>query len=319
MVSLPRRTVLSTRPTETPRGDNVADIRDTQLVADFVRRLRRVALHPLALDEQGDNDQSPALPGDLLRRLMQVPTSVEEHEDGTLTVRSLLPDEVQFESLATRLRPFTLERDRLHWRKALGALDRLTGLQDPALRASSSDLHEEWNQATDRSSRARAFYAGYQVGDGGDRTQHLTDIDLAYAWLYQDVAHGDEVSTGYFDVNERYRAAVGVFSHLAVVAMETLHYINCLVQLRVITLPVGTFSDPVVVTEGDRVFHGLGLLVATEVGNDLSDPAIAASVPEALRPAFVLAQQMMAERREDPQPEVVTMAVRRASGSEQLT
>jgi hypothetical protein len=102
MVSLPRRTVLSTRPTETPRGDNVADIRDTQLVADFVRRLRRVALHPLALDEQGDNDQSPALPGDLLRRLMHVPTSVEEHEDGTLTVRSLLPDEVQFESLATR-------------------------------------------------------------------------------------------------------------------------------------------------------------------------------------------------------------------------
>jgi hypothetical protein len=316
-MSPPRRTVLPTRPAETPRGDSVADTRDTQLVADFVRRLRRVALHLLALDEQGDDDQLPPQPGDLLRPLMRVPTSVEEHADGTVTMRSPLPDEVQFESLATRLRPFTLGSDRLHWQKALGALDRLTGLEDPALRASSSGLREEWNQATDRSSRARAFYTGYQVGDDGGRTQHLIDIDLAYAWLYQDVAHGDEVSTGYFDVNERYRAAVGVFSHLAVVAMETLHYINYLVQLGLITLPVGTFSDPVVVTDGDQVFRGLGLLVETEVDNDLSDPAIAASVPDALRPAFVLAQQMMAQRRGDPQSEVVTMEVHRAPESEQ--
>jgi hypothetical protein len=294
----------------------VAETRDTQLVADFVRRLRRVALHPLALDEQGDVDQLPPLPGDLLRRLMHVPTSAEEHEDGTVTMRSPLPDEVQFESLATRVRPFTLESDRLHWEKALGALDRLTGLEDLALRASSSDLREEWNLAANRASRARAFYTGYQVADDG-RTQHLTDLDLAYAWLYQDVAHGDEVTTGYFGVKERYRAAVGVFSHLAVVAIETLHYINGLVQLGVITLPIGMFSDPVVVTEDDYVFHGLGLLVETEVGNDLRDPAIAASVPDALRPAFALAQQMVEQRRGDPQSEVVTMEVRRAHpGSE---
>jgi len=179
--------VLPTRPTETPRGDGVANTEDTQLVADFVRRLRRVALHPLALDEQGDDDQLPPLPGDLLRRLMHVPTSVADHGDGTVTVRSPLPDEVQFESLATRLRPFTLASDRLHWPKALGALDRLTGLEDPALRSSSSDLGEEWRQATDRTSRARAFYTGYQLADNGGPTQHLTDIDLAYAWLYQDV------------------------------------------------------------------------------------------------------------------------------------
>lgn len=290
----------------------MAETRDTQLVADFVRRLRRVALHPLALDEQGDVDQLPPLPGDLLRRLMHVPTSVEEHEDGKVTMRSPLPDEVQFESLATRLRPFTLESDRLYWKKALGALDRLTGLEDPALRASSSDLREEWNQAANRGSRARAFYTGYQVADDDGQAQHLTDLDLAYAWLYQDVAHGDEVTTGYFGVKERYRAAVGVFSHLAVVAIETLHYINCLVQLGVITLPVGTFSDPVVVTGDDYVFHGLGLLVETDVGNDLRDPAIAASVPDVLRPAFVLAQQMLEQRRGDPQSEVVTMEVRRA-------
>jgi hypothetical protein len=290
----------------------VAHTEDTQLVADFVRRLRKVALHPLALDEQGGDDQLPPLPGDLLRRLMHVPTSVEDHGDGTVTVRSPLPDEVQFESLATRLRPFTLASDRLHWPKALGALDRLTGLEDPALRSSSSDLGEEWRQATGRTSRARAFYTGYQLADNGGPTQHLTDIDLAYAWLYQDVAHGDEESTGYFGVKERYRAAIGVFSHLAVVAIETLHYINSLVELGVIRLPVGTLSDPVVVTDDEYISRLRGLLVETEVGNDLSDPAIAASVPDDLRPAFVLAQQMVAQRNGDPQSEVVTMDVRRA-------
>ena len=32
------------------------------------------------------------------------------------------------------------------------------------------------------------------------------------------------VSTGYFGIMERFRAAAGVFSHIAVVAIETLHY-----------------------------------------------------------------------------------------------
>ena len=43
---------------------------DVQLVADFVRRLRRVALHPLALDDQV-GEKTP-MPGDLLPKLMPV-------------------------------------------------------------------------------------------------------------------------------------------------------------------------------------------------------------------------------------------------------
>jgi hypothetical protein len=42
---------------------------DVQLVADFVRWLRRVALHPLALDDQGGDD-FPCLPGAYLWMLM---------------------------------------------------------------------------------------------------------------------------------------------------------------------------------------------------------------------------------------------------------
>jgi hypothetical protein len=85
----------------------------------------------------------------------------------------------------------------------------------------------------------------------------------------------------------------------------------------VIRLPVGTLSDPVVVTDDEYISRLRGLLVETEAGNDLSDPAIAASVPDELRPAFALTQQMVAQRSGDPQSEVVTMEVRRAhQGSE---
>jgi hypothetical protein len=109
---------------------------------------------------------------------------------------------------------------------------------------------------------------------------------------------GDQVSTGHFDVNERYRAAVGVFSHMAVVAIETLHYINHLVELGVIELPVGTFSDPVIVTE----FVTEGLLYESEVGADLGDSETGGPIPDHLRPAFELTQQLFEQRSGGEQP-----------------
>jgi len=169
---------------------------DVQLVADFVRRLRRVALHPLALDEYGTGR-----PGSYLCRLVTHLGTVELGPDHTATVRLELPDEVQFESLATRLRSFTIDSDRLFWRDALDALDRLTGLEDRLLKEASQWYRQAWGKATERDTpNERAYRTGYRVGDDEDREEkHFTDIDMAYAWLYQDVAHGDEVSTGYFD------------------------------------------------------------------------------------------------------------------------
>jgi hypothetical protein len=221
---------------------------DVQLVADFVRRLRRVALHPLALDDSG-GDGVP-LPGNYLRMLMTAGGTVEVGQNHSATIRSPLPDEVQFESLATRVRTSTLKSDRLYWPNVLNALDRLTGLEDQRLRSRSEQLRRAWTNATERNTpQERAYGVGYRVGKDGDGEQgHYTDIEMAYAWLYLYVAHGDEVSTGHFDVKERFRAAVGVFSLMAVVAIETLHYINGLVALGLLDLPVGSFSDPVVVT-----------------------------------------------------------------------
>jgi hypothetical protein len=91
------------------------------------------------------------------------------------------------------------------------------------VRLYSEKLRHHWTQATERSTpEARAYVAGYRIGKEGEAGQgHYMDLDLAYAWLYQDVAHGDPVSTGYFDVKERFRAAVGVFSHMAVAPCAT--------------------------------------------------------------------------------------------------
>jgi hypothetical protein len=261
---------------------------DISLLVDAVRRMRRLALHPLALDDTGGDDEVP-LPGDYLRMLMRVQSTIEPGPDQFATIRSPLPDEVLFESLATRVRLFTADR-RLHWREMLRVLDRLTGLEDLPIRLSSEHFWREWTEATERNTEdERSYRVGYQLGDDpGGESGHFTDIDMAYAWLYQDVVHADALSTGYFDVVERYRAAVGVFSHIAVVAIETLHYINGLVELGALDLPVGTFTDPVVVTAREYVQQVFVLI--GEVGADLVGSG--SQLPEQLRPALELVRRV---------------------------
>jgi len=51
--------------------------------------------------------------------------------------------------------------------------------------------------------------------DEQKNTKKQTDVDLAYAWLYQDLAHGDAVTTGHLGIQQQYEAAVGVFPNTA--------------------------------------------------------------------------------------------------------
>jgi hypothetical protein len=141
-----------------------------------------------------------------------------------------------------------------------------------------------------------------------EETDTLTDTDLAYAWLYQDVAHGDASRTGLFPVVERYRAAVSVFSHIAVVALETLHYSNHLVDECVIDLPMGTFFEKVIVPDSE--YSMIGKLIMTPVGDDLTNSAILGSVPEELMPAVELAQKSVQIRVGNPESEVITLKTR---------
>lgn len=101
--------------------------------------------------------------------------------------------------------------------------------------------------------------------------------------MYEDSIHGDEASTGHLGVMMKFAAAVGVFSHIAVVALNTLHHINRLCEVGIIDLPVGTFSDTVVVTgkEFRMKVTGFG---ETEVDRDLTDLNPADPLPDFIRP-----------------------------------
>ena len=63
--------------------------------------------------------------GEFLNSLSSVRTTMTFRSDGKATLRSPLPDEVAFESLASRLRPFTVDTDDLFYGKAFDALDQL--------------------------------------------------------------------------------------------------------------------------------------------------------------------------------------------------
>src|SRR4051812_23783865 len=149
-----------------------------ETLVSFVKRLRRVAEHPLARDN-----------GEFLDTLSSVETTAHLREDGTATIRSPLPDEVQFESLATRLRPFTHSSDPTYYVKGLDALDHLTEPDDPMIRTISEELRKEWDKVTDRTTRTRA----YQIST---EASAYTDIELAFAWLYQDAVKSDASTTG---------------------------------------------------------------------------------------------------------------------------
>jgi hypothetical protein len=180
-----------------------------------------------------------------------------------------------------------LQKDRLYYPKALNALDRLTGLDDIALRISSRDLHAEWRAATNRSVVTRAYRLATEEGV-------TTDVELAFAWLYQDVAHGDHSTTGRLGVQERFRAAAGFFSGLAILALATHNFIGQLVELGTIQLPAETFSDPVIVTETEFVWECE--VYESEVGADLGDVESGGPVPDHFRPLFDSVKELREER-----------------------
>src|SRR5258705_5589664 len=167
-----------------------------QLVVDVVRRLRRVAVHPPALEP--DDEDRCLEPGGVLRKLMNVFMTVTVVNGQPQSMTTPVAEELQFESLDIRARAFTLESDRLYWKDALAALDRLTGRGEMLLDTSSTLLWEQWHEATGRDDRVRAYFVVTE--DEQKNTKKQTDVDLAYAWLYQDLAHGDAVTTGHLGI-----------------------------------------------------------------------------------------------------------------------
>lgn len=204
----------------------------TQVLAAFVRRGRRVALHPIALDQNE------------LRILAELSYhAAKDLPDGRMMFIRHLPEEPSFESFVARLRPFTVVNDDLHYGKVLDAIDSLTSGGPIAIAEKTTDIRTRWQQAVERSSQTRAYKV--LVEDGGQ-----SDLELAYAWLYQDSVHGDiKHQLPGLGIEDRYEAAVSVFSAIGLMVCETLDHVNELASEQHLTIPAGSFYEPVVVTE----------------------------------------------------------------------
>lgn len=198
--------------------------RHTRTLRAFVYRARRVEAHSIVQD----------------------PETLEGYATGRMTLELVgtsanlvqrLPLEENLESLAARVRPFLLQREATNNRRVTGALEYFAG-NDAELKAAIHGLKTRWHRLRPDSKDLLGWSA--QVAVSADAPiETMTDLQLAYAWLYGEVVHGDEArlaEAASFGLDERFRAAtllVGNAARLTVWTLNTLRNmrIRGLVQL----------------------------------------------------------------------------------------
>ena len=115
-----------------------------------------------------------------------------------------LPPEEAFESLAARLRPFTIGKESVYWAAVLDALENLLSKETLAEIVDIEGLRKYWMEVVEGSKVAQAYYVMTESGQ-------LTDVQLADLWLNSDALHTQPIHSDVgkdLSLNERYRAAV---------------------------------------------------------------------------------------------------------------
>lgn len=147
----------------------------------------------------------------------------------------------------------TVGSDTLYHTKVMNSLDALTSdATDPQVADINVKVRQAWEEATQRDHNRGGRTRAYNMAIGsieGEVEGHATDLDLAYAWLYEDSVHGDLPSYDEFSARDRYQAATYVFAGIACVALDTLQYLRSLIDHGFLVLPAEALETPVVVTE----------------------------------------------------------------------
>lgn len=217
------------------------------LVAMFVVRGRRIAAHSLA------------------RELETLKTNglewrFQAHSDGRVTMHRDLPDEERFESFAARIRPLTLKSEPLWYPNVIEAISALVTAGGRFLESAQaqefSTLKEAWS-AWDIENLGMRGYSVQLSGPSHEEVITATDGVLGAGWFYADVAHADpkhgkEVALEY-GLDERYAAAVHVFTGLALVVLRTLDFVTRLSRDGCISFPEWAWSSEVVAKTGEVV------------------------------------------------------------------
>lgn len=203
----------------------------------FVPRARRVESHSLVVDNE-------ALDAFANGRL-----TLELTRQGASIVQKLPPEE-QLESLAARVRPLLLQKEPTHNSRVTNALSYFAR-SDDSLREPIHGLKSRW-AALRPDSKSLLGYSAQVMASADAEVESMTDLQLAYAWLYGDVVHGDQdrlKQARAFGLDERFRAAILLIANAARYTVWTLNTLRNVRYRGLVNLDDALFLQPVVVTD----------------------------------------------------------------------
>jgi hypothetical protein len=224
-------------------------------VQRFVLRARKVMAHSLVRDHP---ELLTAAAQGTVTLQIQVNTKTGESEH---RVRHELPPEEQFESFVARFRPFTIGWETVYWSAVMDALEKLLSKDTLAELVDIEGLRDHWQQRVEGSAVAQAYYVMTENGTS-------TDAKLADLWLNSDALHTQQIQSAIgkdMSLTERYKAAAGVYSRIAVCVDDTLWLISYLVREGLLDIDESAFTEPLFAdTEIDEPVQAYCLPVGAE-------------------------------------------------------
>jgi hypothetical protein len=201
----------------------------------FVLRARKVVAHSL-VREHLELLNAAAQGTFTLQIQVDLKTGEGEHR-----LQFKLPPEEQFESFAARIRPFTIGKEPVYWASVLNALEKLLSKETLAELVDIDSLRDHWRERVEGSTVAQAYYVMTENGV-------ITDVKLADLWLNSDALHTQLIESAIgkdMSLNERYKAAAGVYSRISRCVDDTLWLITYLVREGLLDIDESAFTDPV--------------------------------------------------------------------------
>lgn len=191
---------------------------DLESISKFIIRARRISLHSMVVSGE-------------IKKLSTASLNLAFSETGHLTIRWDKPsDEERFESLAARLRPFTLKSEPVYLANVLSAIKELSPIMPNGRQATELSRHEEWFLHRFVNKDSNAYGIQLFNPDGTPRTNLLPDSLLAESWLYADLVHFSPNAEREEGLNlrydERYKSASYLYSELATHVIEILDLVR---------------------------------------------------------------------------------------------
>lgn len=226
----------------------------------FIRRARRLAEHSIIKDSEQ------------LQEISKVNiTLLHSIESGNSLTRPVPENEEAFESLVARLRPFLLKSESVYVPKVLEQLDKLVSEEEQPI---VEEWKQKWQSVQPPDYKIQRY--GMQITEVSGSTDSglVSDTALADGWLYADLVHtdpfGPKAKALYFSLEERYLAAVSVFSNVAIYILNLLEYIKRLSKKFDLKINLEAWDSAVVVGNTPRKYENFQIYTA-ELNTEFPD------------------------------------------------